>query len=160
MNYPENFLKAVEVILKHEGGYVNHPNDPGGETKYGISKRAFPYLDIKELTSDKAKEIYYLYYWRKLNIDSLEYDLAIQIFDHAVNAGRKTAVKMLQRIVKAKADGVIGRKTLKSISNSSVNLIEVYKESRTKFYTNLSNRKPKLKVFLKGWINRVNTTLK
>ena len=64
-----NFLRAVKEVLKIEGGYVNNPNDRGGETKYGISKRAYPNVDIKNLTLDKAKQIYYNDYWYNIKLD-------------------------------------------------------------------------------------------
>ena len=63
--YNARFLKAFEKVLRHEGGYVNDPLDLGGETKYGISKRSYPHLDIKNLTLDQAKQIYFRDFWQR-----------------------------------------------------------------------------------------------
>lgn len=81
------FDKAFEYILNWEGGYSNDPNDPGGETKYGISKRAFPDEDIKNLTKERAKEIYEEKYWKAAFCDKLSFGLALMKFDCAVNQG-------------------------------------------------------------------------
>lgn len=83
-----NFEKAVEVVLDFEGRYYeNDPTDPGGETKFGISKKAYPDVNIKDLTEEQAKEIYYRDYWQKTGCDELSYPLDIVIFDTAVNMG-------------------------------------------------------------------------
>lgn len=151
------FERCIPVILRHEGGYVNHPNDPGGETKYGISKRAFPNEDIKNLTIERAKEIYKKYYWDRMGVEGIEdIQLCLHVFDHGVNAGARTSIRMLQRLAGVKADGVIGPITLGAVN--SQNLTEKFKQERINYYTRLAERRPKLKVFLKGWINRVHTT--
>jgi lysozyme family protein len=82
-----NFDRAFAVIVGIEGGYVNDPNDPGGETKFGLSKRANPDLDIKNLTLQQAQERYRTRYWACHDLDSLEYGKALLIFDTAVNGG-------------------------------------------------------------------------
>lgn len=81
------FDSAFAIVVNHEGGYVNNPADPGGETKYGISKRAYPTLDIANLTLEDAKAIYKRDYWDALNLDSEPYDHALCLFDCAVNQG-------------------------------------------------------------------------
>lgn len=158
MRTMKNFERAVKVILKHEGGYVNHPNDPGGETNFGISKRSFPNEDIKNLTVERATEIYHEHFWKplKLHLLSSEY-LALHIFDHAVNAGGKTAVKMLQGIVETDQDGMLGPITAKA-ANCNAETGEKYVSNRIKFYRELTVKNPKLKVFLRGWMNRVEST--
>ena len=83
-----DFNKAIAIILKHEGGYVNDPDDPGGETNMGITKRDFPHLDITNLTVEQAKEIYKEKYWDTINGDDItNQTVATQIFDFGVNAG-------------------------------------------------------------------------
>ena len=82
-----NFDRAFAVIVGVEGGYVNDPNDPGGETKFGLSKRANPDLDIKNLTLGMAQDRYRTRYWNPYNLDSLEYGKALLVFDTAVNGG-------------------------------------------------------------------------
>jgi lysozyme family protein len=153
----KQFNDYLKVILKHEGGYVNNSSDPGGETNYGISKRSYPGLDIKNITTEDASNIYYNDYWVKLNIDKISNeDLKLHIFDMSVNAGIKVAVKLLQSIVKTTQDGIVGSITLSKVNNED--LVDKYKESRINYYNNLVDKNPKLSIFLKGWISRVNTT--
>lgn len=92
----ENFNKAIEFVLKWEGGYSNNPADPGGETKFGISKRAYPNLNIASLTKEQAVAIYRKDYWEKCGCDRLEYPLDVIVFDTAVNCGVQRALTWLQ----------------------------------------------------------------
>lgn len=91
----KDFNKALKFVLKWEGGYSNDPRDPGGETKYGISKRSYPNEDIKNMTLERAKEIYYQNYWLKAGCDDLPYPFNIVVFDTAVNMGRSRAIKFI-----------------------------------------------------------------
>ena len=151
------FNKAVRVILEHEGGYVNHPNDPGGETNYGISKRAYPYLDIKNLTREEAKAIYKKDYWYAIKGNYLPEGLDLMIFDMAVNAGISRSVKLLQNVLGVTSDGILGPKTMEAIIDKDVNdLIYSYAIERIDYYSKL----PTFKTFGKGWIKRVISTLK
>jgi lysozyme family protein len=151
------FERCIPIILRHEGGYVNHPNDPGGETKYGISKRAFPDENIKNLTVDRAKEIYKEYYWDSMGVEGIDnIQLALHVFDHGVNAGPKTSIRMLQRLAGVNDDGVIGPVTLEAVNSKE--LLDSFEKERVKYYIRLATKRPNLKVFLKGWLNRVNTT--
>jgi lysozyme family protein len=152
------FDKAIKVILRHEGGYVNDPDDPGGETKFGISKRAFPDVDIKNLTEDQAKKIYFDRYWEPLNLHLLQNEeLKLNVFDHGVNAGRGRAVRMLQEILECKKDGVLGPVTARA-ANSDTEIVDKYKQSRIKYYRGVATSRPQLKKFLRGWLNRVEST--
>ncbi len=90
-----SFQKAIEFVLKWEGGYIWDKNDPGGETKYGISKRFHQNLDIKNLTIDQAKEIYYHEYWQPANGDLLLWPLSLCVFNVAVLSGVKKAREIL-----------------------------------------------------------------
>ena len=82
------FDRAFEFVIGHEGGYVSDPHDPGGETKYGISKRSYPNLDIKNLTLEQAKDIYFRDYWVAAGCGTMADDaMAILVFDCAVNQG-------------------------------------------------------------------------
>jgi lysozyme family protein len=92
----ENIDKAVDFVLSIEGGYVHDPSDPGGETKYGISKRSYPSLDIPSLTVEDAKSIYKRDYWDRCNCDHLERGMDIAVFDCAVNMGVGAAKTILQ----------------------------------------------------------------
>lgn len=90
-----DFEKALKFVLKWEGGYSNDKNDPGGETKYGISKRSYPELDISKLTLKQAEEIYYQNYWLKCGCNELPYPFDILVFDTAVNMGKRRALEFL-----------------------------------------------------------------
>jgi hypothetical protein len=150
------FDKAVELIFKHEGGYVNHSSDPGGETKYGISKRAYPTLNIKGLTKNQAKDIYYRDYWIAGRCDKMPYSVAIQVFDMGVNAGVKRASQILQKVLGVSQDGIIGPVTLKAIQKMNDNDIFDYFLERQLYYQSLKT----FKTFGKGWTRRNTETLK
>lgn len=111
-----NFERAVDIVLSHEGGYVFDPHDPGGETNYGISKRAFPELDIKNLTREHAIEIYRKAYWEPLLPLLLPPALRLCAFDCAVNQGLSRSIKWLQGAVGVKQDGYVGRETIEALS--------------------------------------------
>lgn len=152
-----NINKYINRLIEFEGGYVNDEKDPGGETKYGISKRSFPDEDIKNLTKERAKEIYKKYYWDKIKLDRINnQELANNIFDFAVNAGIKEAVLEIQKIVKAFPDGIIGPQTIELINDIKDYdyIVKEYKLARISYYTNLCNKKKIFKKYLLGWINR------
>lgn len=108
------FEECVEFILTFEGGYSVDAADPGGETNFGISKRAFPEMDIKHLTRNQAIEIYRLWYWNKCQCDLLPEYLRLMVFDCAVNQGYLTAVRILQEACRVTVDGSIGGATLRA----------------------------------------------
>ena len=155
------FKEALEVILHHEGGYVNHPKDPGGETNLGVTKRVYEEWggtkDMKELTPEDVEPIYQRNYWDKLKCDELPEALALCVFDFGVNAGPGRAAKYLQSLVGAlPIDGGIGPMTLaavdKYIDKFSVELaVERYQEARQKYYEELST----FATFGRGWTRRV-----
>ena len=103
-----SFDKAFQITVGVEGGYVNDPADPGGETRYGISKRAHPDVDIKSLTLDQARDIYRRDYWQAASCDSMPERIGHLVFDCAVHHGVKTAIKLLQRALKVADDGEFG----------------------------------------------------
>ena len=152
------FNDIIEVVLHHEGGYVNDPVDPGGETNFGIAKRSHPDVDIKNLTKDGAKEIYKEHYWDKNKVDDLPKELKHIYFDMCVNQGKSRAVKILQRAANAKGadlkvDGGLGPMTLRAILKSKVELQRV-RAYRIKYYADLVTRKPDLEKFNYGWFKR------
>ena len=148
MTYDE----AFKLVIGHEGGYVNHPRDPGGETKYGITKRDYPDEDIKNLTLDRAKEIYKRNYWDKVNADNLPKQLRYAIFDAAVNSGVGQASKWLQRAVGARDDGIIGPQTLAAVRAADpYKIAAIFIGQRLKFMAGL----PTFDHFGKGWTRRV-----
>ena len=156
----KNYDKCLETILHHEGGYVNHPKDPGGETNFGISKRSYPDLDIANLTVEDAVNIYKRDYWDKVKCDSLPTTLAFCLFDFSVNSGHKRAVSHLQSVVSEKIDGIIGPKTLAAACNAyeedPLAVINAYQDSRLKFLKRLRT----WDTFGKGWARRVEEVRK
>lgn len=123
------FERAIKFVLKWEGGYTNNPKDPGGETKYGISKKSYPTIDIKNLTLNRAKEIYHQNYWLKADCDKLSFPFNLIVFDTAVNCGVRRAKKFM---------------------TNSLGWQD-YLFNRIEFYAGLKTAK----YFLRGWINRV-----
>ena len=159
--YSEKFEKAFEYLIQNEGVYANDPNDPGGETKYGISKRSYPSLDIRNLTVEKAKEIYHRDFWLKGNFDQIsDPTLAVQLFDFSVNLGIKVGIKLLQRAIRAggihiQDDGIFGPLTLSGVKNSeSKVLLAAIKSEAAGYYRYLVAKNPRLQKFLNGWLNR------
>jgi lysozyme family protein len=153
-----NFQESIKVILKHEGGYVNDPVDPGGETNMGISKRAYPDLDIKGLTKEKAEEIYYKDYWLKSKAPQVPDELRLIYFDMVVNMGKSRAVKILQTAVNAKGvktdiDGGIGPQTINNSLKSGLEPARL-RSYRVKYYADLVNRKTSLEKYWYGWYRR------
>lgn len=150
-----NFDRAFEILIGHEGGYVNDPRDPGGETKYGISKRSYPRTDIKNLTLDQAKEIYKRDFWDAMKADYIpDGAIRLDIFDMAVNSGLKTCTKLLQRSLGVNDDGVLGPDTLAALHDlkwTSDELRSKFNANRLLFYTSLST----WKTYGKGWTKRV-----
>lgn len=110
MSFDQAFALTVSPAV--EGGYVSDPADPGGETKYGISKAAYPSIDIASLTLDAAKAIYQRDYWMACRCDALPPTVAGLLFDAAVNQGAGWARQALQSAAGVATDGVIGPKTL------------------------------------------------
>jgi lysozyme family protein len=149
-----NWNKAINLVLANEGGYINNPKDPGGETNFGISKRSYPSEDIKNMTKERATQIYKQNYWDKVKGDQLSNKLDIAVFDCAVNSGVGTASKILQKVVGATPDGVIGPKTLAAI-DATVNVYSKFLFAWVKNYFSIVNSKPTQMIFLNGWINRV-----
>ena len=115
----KNYQKCLETILHHEGGYVNHPKDPGGETNLGVTKRVYEEhggtKDMKELTVEDVAPIYKKGYWDKMKCDDLPSGLDLCVFDFGVNAGPGRAAKYLQTLIGTKADGGIGPMTLAKV---------------------------------------------
>jgi lysozyme family protein len=127
-----NFEKAFQFTIGAEGNYSNDPQDPGGETKFGISKRSYPSLDIKNLTLDQAKQIYLVDYWGKMGCDDLPFLLDIFAFDASVNQGVGAAKKLIEK------------------SQSPCQFLV----ERIGYYVDLAERSENAKKYFRGWINR------
>jgi len=146
------FDSAVELILKQEGGLVEHPYDPGGLTNYGISQRSYPSLDIRNLTKDQAKEIYRRDYWDKIKGDLLPEGISTLVFDSAVNQGTLRATQFLQKALGVEADGIIGPRTLAAASRVNLRAFAVkFGAERALHYASL----PTFGIFGRGWMRRL-----
>ena len=145
-------LHARTWILKAEGGYSNDPKDPGGETHWGISKRSYPRLDIRNLTADDAARIYARDYWLPAGCAHYRDVMALAVFDAAVNQGVRAAVTMLQGVVAVTADGIPGLRTIEAVDRADHReLVVRYLERRWDRYHDTGGAT----VFLRGWTRRL-----
>ena len=160
-----NYDKCLETILHHEGGYVNHPKDPGGETNLGVTKRVYlehgGTKDMKDLLVEDVAPIYKKGYWDKIKGDDLPSGLDLCVFDFGVNAGPGRAAKFLQQMIGTTVDGGIGPNTLAKLEeyireNGEHEAVNKYQEMRQKYYENLST----FATFGRGWTRRVQETTK
>lgn len=146
-----DFDTAFDRLMGHEGGYVDNPADPGGETNWGISKRQYPDVDIKNLTRDQAKAIYRRDFWDRGQMDEYDPAIAFQVFDFAVNSGIETAIRKLQAAVGVADDGHIGPVTVAAIKNRGVNdIIMLLTAERIEYQAKLKNGD----TFWRGWMRR------
>ena len=159
--YSQKFEKAFAYVIQNEGSYVFDKNDPGGETKFGISKRSYPALNIKDLTLEEAKKIYYRDYWIRGRFEEISSDLiATQVFDFSVNLGIRASVIVLQRALRSvgtnvQEDGLMGPQTFSAASNSEPRcLLAAIKSEAAGYYRQIVAKNPSQQKFLKGWLNR------
>lgn len=183
------FERCIGIILKSEGGYQCDERDYGnwtgpnrtGEligTNHGIAARYFNEtvkrrfgVMIKELTRDQAKEIYFDYFWKPMNLEGIaNHDLVLHIFDHGINANKRLAIRMIQRIVFVKTDGFLGPITEKAINEFKPytkviqgygllrDIIDHYKYARHLHYADQVRKYPIKAAFYKGWIIRIEKT--
>ena len=159
----DNYEHCLEMILHHEGGYVNHPKDPGGETNLGVTKRVYEEWggekDMVDLLVEDVAPIYQKNYWDRCKCDDLPSGLDLCVFDFAVNAGPSRSAKYLQKLIGTTVDGGIGPNTLKAVHNyvEEVGLesaIEGYQSSRQEYYESLGT----FDTFGRGWTRRVEET--
>ena len=170
----ENYQECLKMILHHEGGYVNHPQDPGGMTNMGVTKRVYEEWvghtvsehTMQNLTEEDVAPIYQQNYWNRVKGDDLPAGLDLCVFDFGVNAGTGRAAKYLQMLVGATKDGAIGPATLakvkehisKDINGHSghIGIIEDYQNNRQQYYEKLKT----FETFGRGWTRRVEETTK
>ena len=140
-NRPVTFDRAFEFVIGVEGGYVNDPRDPGGETIYGITRRDHPDAwRTGRPTLDAAKEIYKTRYWAPAQCDKLDWPLSFFVFDSAVNQGVGTAIKLLQKTIGTVQDGMIGQNTLRALqAREPMELCALYLAHRGLRYTGTRN---------------------
>ena len=164
-----NFDEAFETTIGHEGGFTLHSGDPGNwtsgkvgigtlkGTKYGIAANTYPNEDIKNLTLDRAKQLYKRDFWDKAKCDQLPDGLRFHVFDVSVNSGVSRGIKTLQQALGVNDDGIIGSQTINAAKSQNAHeiLIKFY-SFRIAFYTSLNT----FSTFGKGWMNRVANNLK
>jgi lysozyme family protein len=156
----KTFDHCLKIVLKHEGGFVNHPQDPGGATNLGITKatyeqwvkRTVTIEEIRALTVKDVEPIYRKQYWDRMRCENLPLGLDLVVFDFGVNAGPGRSIRFLQKIVKVKEDGVIGPLTINAalnIHNPVFGVME-FKKLRLEYYSRL----PTFPTFGRGWSRR------
>jgi lysozyme family protein len=151
-----DFDKAFDKLIAHEGGLVEHPADPGGLTKYGISQRSYPGEDIRGMTLERAKEIYQRDFWWRAGCDAVPPAIKFDLFDMAVNSGVARAVKTLQRAVGTVEDGILGPKTLQAVqSMPPARLVARFNGVRLAFMAGLTQ----WPAFSRGWALRIAANL-
>jgi lysozyme family protein len=143
--------RCIDLILAEEGGQVNHPRDPGGLTKYGISKRAYPQLDIAVLTRETAVALYRRDYWNPVHGDELPDGLDLLVLDSAINQGPATTIRLLQEALNLNQDGVLGPITLAHARRTLPNVLQEFCALRAWRYEINRNED----VFGKGWFRRL-----
>jgi lysozyme family protein len=160
----ENFRHCLELLLEHEGGFVNHPRDPGGATNLGVTKRVYEEFvgrdvdiqEMRELTPDDVGPIYQAMYWDRIKGDELPSGVDWCVFDWAVNSGPGRAAKALQTFIGVTADGAIGPQTLQTLAAfDPAEVIDAMHAARQSFYESLDT----FDTFGKGWTRRNNETL-
>lgn len=154
-----NFKECLDLVLQSEGGWVNNPQDPGGETNLGVTKAVWeeyvghPVESLKKLTKDDVAPLYELKYWRPCYCEVLPRGLDFVVFSMGVNAGPGRSVKLLQQSIGCVPDGVIGPRTRELISSSNgTTLIAKFSETRREYYRSLKT----FPIFGKGWLARVD----
>ena len=155
----ENFEKSLELVLAHEGGYVNHPSDPGGKTNLGVTQRVWEdYVGhkvdeqtMRNLTKELVAPLYKSRYWDAVHGDQLPSGADYLAFDFAVNAGAFRSIKTIQRALNITADGIIGPVTVKAIQDTNAEeFIDNFTDAKESFYKGLAN----FQTFGRGWFNR------
>lgn len=159
-----NFFKSLDMVLKHEGGFVDHPEDPGGATNKGITHKTYaeflerPLEDVEELKNIPDEHVALIYkkmYWNKVKGDELPGGVDFCTFDWAVNSGPGRAARALQKIVVVTQDGAIGPRSLAAISEQVPEyVVEEMAKEREQFYRSLRT----FETFGKGWLKRNEET--
>ncbi|MDR1207945.1 MAG: hypothetical protein LBJ89_01180 [Holosporales bacterium] len=153
-----DFAKAIKFVMKNEGGFSDDSQDSGGVTKFGISQKSYPDLDIANLTKEQAIEIYQRDFWEPYQY--FDDRLATKVFDLSVNMGQKRAVQILQRALqclgaKLVDDGVLGPMTKQAVDLANVDmLLTAIKSEAAGVYRNLAATNTNQNKFLKGWLRR------
>jgi lysozyme family protein len=157
---------SLPFVLRWEGGFVNHPADPGGATNKGVTQRVYdgwrtrhglPKRGVREIEHAEVQAIYEADYWFAARCDALARKLDLVQFDTAVNMGVQRAIRFLQAALECGVDGQFGPTTLTAASECDAgDVMALYCATRERFYRTLAETRPSMQVFLKGWLNRLN----
>jgi hypothetical protein len=163
ITHPDRFPACLAIVLKHEGGYVNHPRDPGGRTNLGVTQRVWEAWigrgaterDMRALTPDMVAPLYRQKYWNKVRAAELAPGLDLHVFDFGVNAGPARAIRYLQMMIGANPDGIFGPATMRALSNyidqyGTRKAVTRYGELREQYYRSLRT----FATFGRGWLRR------
>lgn len=159
------FSAALDILLHHEGGYVNHPKDPGGRTNLGVTQRVWEEWTgkpaneaiMRALTRKDVAPLYREQYWERVRGDEIPPGIALSAFDFAVNAGPTRAIRTLQATVNVNVDGILGPNTLAAIqAGNDATMVRIFAAKRRSFYRSLST----FATFGKGWMRRVDAVEK
>lgn len=163
-----NFAKALPLFLAHEGGFVNHPNDPGGATNKGVTIANFrkyvkpkgTVADLKKISNAQVATVFKRHYWDRVRADELPSGVDYSVGDFAINSGPSRAIKELQKVVGATADGALGPMTMDAVKSADpIFIIKNLNANRLAFMKRIRNRKTGKRLwdsFGKGWQRRVN----
>ncbi|MET0657415.1 MAG: glycosyl hydrolase 108 family protein [Steroidobacteraceae bacterium] len=164
------FTSALPFVLRWEGGFVNHPNDPGGATNRGVTQAVYDawrgtqglaLQSVELITGAEVDTIYESRYWLPAHSHDLQTPLDLVQFDTSVNMGVNRAVRFLQHVVGCGVDGAFGKGTAAAVAACDQGQAVIdYCKARESYYRMLAERNPKLAVFLKGWLNRLNALRK
>ncbi len=176
----ERFLECLRFVLKWEGGLSNHPDDPGGRTNKGITQSVYnswrkekglPPRDVAQITDNEVRQIYFERYWTPSHAGQLPPPLDLVVFDCAVNCGVATSIRLLQKALSElgyytdKVDGIFGNLTAQAVEKCRKDgklpiLINKCVQLRNLRYHEIATKNPRLKTFLKGWLNRTADLLR
>lgn len=161
----DRFHVCFDIVLGHEGGYVDHKNDKGGATNFGVTQKTYDNYreskgllkqEVKFISLIEAKEIYYVY-WLESKCDHIMAPVDLFVFDCAINSGSGRAIKLLQKALELTADGVFGKMTLLALDHvQPKELAKKYLGEREAFYDRLVANDPTQQAFIKGWKNRLD----
>jgi len=155
-----SFERAIAKVLEHEGGYIHDPDDPGGETHWGITKRSYPDLDIKRLSREDAVTIYWRDWWEKYGYGTLPESIGEKLLDLSVNVGASRAHKLLQQALRAcewpvDVDGKLGPVTRRAVATvPTFALLAALRSEAAGYYRELIARQPARAKWERGWISR------
>ena len=160
------FTAALPFVLRWEGGFVNHPDDPGGATNKGVTQKVYdswrtaqqlPIRHVRGIEHAEVVAIYEQQYWIPSRCDVLRSKLDVVQFDTAVNMGVSRAIRLLQGVLLCHVDGDFGSRTEQAAARCDIaSTMAAYCDARETYYRRLAEKNPRLQVFLKGWLNRLN----